>query len=186
MRIAAPVLDAHVDPPAPREAASGGARGHTGGVAPEVAGLVGRIQCALIGSRALAITYVPDTTFVVLAAVAARAFGTPQVVALVERSTHRPHGDAGLVTDLAGAAGITILEAPDGPLDEADLSVLGIDTLAHPELGPVAAAPGPRLAAAAGHRVIHPLRDAGLTCGQVDALASALGLPLCLRRGAGT
>lgn len=178
------------------------------GVDPEAAGLVGRIQCGLIGSRRLAIAYRHDTAFTVLAAAAARAFGAHQVVAVLHPVAAGADADVDDAWALAQAAGVELVRLADlshrtglaldpadrapraghrgrvdrrehGPWHGADLGELGVDTLAHPcLLRPDAPEPA-RLAAAPRHRVLRPLLDAGLTREDVDAVAGALGLPVC-------
>ncbi len=146
-------------------------------VEPDLAGIVGRVQCSLIGSGRLAVAFAGDPQSALMLTLAARALGHDHVSLLLDRP-HRPAAaDRAYAEHLAAELGCDILDTwPPQGQRRRDLADLPIDAVAYVEgvdAGVVGRAPVRPVGA---YRVLYPFAEAGLTSRDIGRVACALGL----------
>ncbi|MDO5698961.1 MAG: ATP-dependent sacrificial sulfur transferase LarE [Dermatophilus congolensis] len=161
------------------------------------------VTSSLLGIHKLGVAYSGGVDSATLLALAVRALGQANVVAILGVSPSLPASERKLAHEVADFIGAQIVEVhtregenPDyianGPdrcfhckealfseIDDALVSELGLDAVAYGENADDAGRPDrPGAFAATNHRVLRPLADAGLTKSDVREVAAALSLPV--------
>lgn len=146
-------------------------------VEPELAGVVGRVQCCLIGAGRLAVAFSGDVQSALMLTLAARALGHDHVSLLLDRPQRPAAPERARAEALATELGCGVLDTwlPQVERRRA-LADLPIDAVAYVEgvdAGVVGRAPVRPVGA---YRVLYPFAEAGLSSLDIARLACALGL----------
>lgn len=146
-------------------------------VEPDLAGVVGRVQCSLIGAGRLAVAFSGDTPSALLLTLASRALGHDHVSVLLDRPQRPAAADRAQAEALADELQCGILDTwlPRVERRRA-LADLPIDAVAYVEgldAGVVGRAPVRPVGA---YRVLYPFAEAGLSSRDIARVGYALGL----------
>ncbi len=146
-------------------------------VEPDLAGVVGRVQCSLIGAGRLAVAFGGDPQSALMLTLAARALGHDHVSLLLDRPQRPAATDRAYAEGLAGELGCDVLDTWLPKVERRrELADLPIDAVAYVEgvdAGVVGRAPVRPVGA---YRVIYPFAEAGLSSRDIARVACAFGL----------